>query len=1031
MDAGNYEIVDQETTTATIAPKGLVVSGITAGGKDYDGNTIAAVDAFFATLDGLISGDELAIDTVNGTFEDKNAADGKTVNLSTTYAGADLGNYDITDQATTSASIAKLVVEVEGVTGVDRTYDATRIAGLTGTATIDEIAGDDLRVVGVGKGLFDDSNVGNDKTVSVGGFELAGADSLNYEIRQPTNVTANVTPAALTVTANDDARFVTQADPTDFAGVRFDGFRGVDGTEQLTGTASVVRDRTVGDELAGQYAGVLRASGLDSLNYDLTYQAGDFQIIPAEQLLIRVTDGSSTFGEQFEANLTSAQYLDSGNVIQDLSITSLGNNRYSVTDTAGGSAGFEIGLIDPTRSTGGHVRVGSYGFNVQNATQTGGNFRGPIAVVGSHSIGRSGIGIGASGVNKVYDGTSSMTNLLLNLNGTRAGDWLNINGVGNFSSRNAGTNLGYNVANLQLGGADSNNYFLTGGATLAGSDGIITPRPVAITAESISKVYDGNAIGSATTDYIDSLNAALVGGDIAQSLSLSFDDKDVGIGKTVRAADLIVNDGNGGLNYDFSYQDSTSGIITRLDSVRWIGGNTGNWNDPSNWAGGAIPDLANVANVVVPADVDVTFDATTPGPVQLDSLAGGDLSQTGGTLLVRDSVSLGGLNQSGGVLSADTLTVDRFDQTGGTVTTTGDFRVTEHFSQFGNVSVSAGGNVSVTQRTGRLDLVNLIAGGNASIETLDGPMQLGNLDVGGDLTLNSSDDIEQRPGDGIIVRGTSTIAAGGDITLEGTGNDFVGPVNLKGENISIHDHAGGLILNDVDARGALEAVAAEGDLTQTAGGRVSVVGETTLAAKGDVVLNNDQNRLGGGVNVLAENATLRQGGGDLVLGLIQIFCQFIVEVLDGDLRQQPGGQLETGCDASLLASGSINLPNESNRFGGTVTVDGRGVNVRSGQAFRLSRTGNALAANFTEVLASSVNDVFVRPQRVAQIDSSAKVVSVVPTNGWYQRFTDFLRDLASRDPLAADGGDGGDGNALTAGDVVRQDGEVSLVKRLR
>jgi hypothetical protein len=44
--------------------------------------------------------------------------------------------------------------------------------------------------------------VGTNKPVTVSGFTLSGADATNYNVVQPTGLTANVTPAALTVSTN-------------------------------------------------------------------------------------------------------------------------------------------------------------------------------------------------------------------------------------------------------------------------------------------------------------------------------------------------------------------------------------------------------------------------------------------------------------------------------------------------------------------------------------------------------------------------------------------------------------------------------------------------------------------------------------------------------------------------------------------------------------------------------------------------------------------------------------------------------------
>ncbi len=62
------------------------------------------------------------------------------------------------------------------------------------------LAGDAVTVGGTGSGNFNNKNVGNGKAVTVTGYTLSGADAGNYTVVQPTAVTANITPASLTVT---------------------------------------------------------------------------------------------------------------------------------------------------------------------------------------------------------------------------------------------------------------------------------------------------------------------------------------------------------------------------------------------------------------------------------------------------------------------------------------------------------------------------------------------------------------------------------------------------------------------------------------------------------------------------------------------------------------------------------------------------------------------------------------------------------------------------------------------------------------
>ena len=91
--------------TASIARAALTVSGITAADKAFDGSTAATVSTANATLAGKFGSDDITLAST-GQFSDAAAGVGKTVNLSSTYGGADIGNYLVTGQAQAIASIA-------------------------------------------------------------------------------------------------------------------------------------------------------------------------------------------------------------------------------------------------------------------------------------------------------------------------------------------------------------------------------------------------------------------------------------------------------------------------------------------------------------------------------------------------------------------------------------------------------------------------------------------------------------------------------------------------------------------------------------------------------------------------------------------------------------------------------------------------------------------------------------------------------------------------------------------------------------
>src|SRR5439155_1224855 len=70
--------------TLTVNAKALAVTGITANNKVYDGGTSATLNIGTATLNGVVSGDTITLNTGSsaGAFVSKTVGTGKTVNVS-------------------------------------------------------------------------------------------------------------------------------------------------------------------------------------------------------------------------------------------------------------------------------------------------------------------------------------------------------------------------------------------------------------------------------------------------------------------------------------------------------------------------------------------------------------------------------------------------------------------------------------------------------------------------------------------------------------------------------------------------------------------------------------------------------------------------------------------------------------------------------------------------------------------------------------------------------------------------------------
>ena len=101
-----------------------------------------------------------------------------------------MGNYTITDQATTTANVTPKALAVSGVTAADKMFDGNTTAAVSGTgAKFDGlVAGESIQVAAVGQ--FSDSNPGQAKVVS---YDISGTTLSNYSAVKAA-VTANITP---------------------------------------------------------------------------------------------------------------------------------------------------------------------------------------------------------------------------------------------------------------------------------------------------------------------------------------------------------------------------------------------------------------------------------------------------------------------------------------------------------------------------------------------------------------------------------------------------------------------------------------------------------------------------------------------------------------------------------------------------------------------------------------------------------------------------------------------------------------------
>ncbi|CAM4188485.1 YDG domain-containing protein [Comamonas aquatilis] len=647
-DAGNYTITNQATTTASITPKTLTVSQITAADKVYDGTAAANVVTGSVQYTGLVVNDDVKLVSSTGVFGNKHAGNGKTVTLSNSYSGTDKGNYLIVDQTSTQASISqaqlqistndvtkvydgttavfggaamavggtqlfggdtltggnfayadknagagskmvtvsgvsvsdgnsggnyavsyvnntgstinKAALTVNGITAADKVYDGNTnvlvsTAGLNYTGLL---AGD--QVTTDVSGQFVDRNAGIGKTVTLLS-SYGGTDVGNYLISSQASANATISKAGLTVTANDDARFVTRSDIAGYNGVHYSGFVGGDTAASLDLSGLVVNRPNAGINVgAGVYAGALQASGVSSGNYSISYAAGNYTILAANNALVKTVNQETSYGTVPTYTVASVEYMDNNNLISTLMQSGHSGNSYSYSDGAGGTLSFALGPRTPNLSSSGLVSVGNYTIADANPVIGGGNLAGAVTFIGNLAVQAKAVSVSAGGVSKIYDGTTAMNGVTLNLSGQFGGDTVTVNGRGNFSQKNVGNNLSYSVTDMALDGADGANYYLSGGSSLSGNNGSITPKTITVGGiTAADKVYDAGKSATVNTSGAN-YGGLITGDDVGVIATGLFGDKNVGQGKTVTLSSSYSGADKG--NYIFIDQASTTAAIT-------------------------------------------------------------------------------------------------------------------------------------------------------------------------------------------------------------------------------------------------------------------------------------------------------------------------------------------------------------------------------------------------------------------------------------------------------------------------------------
>ena len=197
IHAGTYEVrvsvsengdftAASDTKAYTIRQREVVISGITAKGKVYDGTADAELDYSKAVFAGAVKGDSLTV-SAEGTFADSNAAKGKTVTITKpVLGGGSAGDYILADngqQTSTTADISPKEITVK-ITPNGGIYEGTITPA---TAVLNGLVGeDDPEIILTYAGRANDGTAADGKVLSKAGTYTVTASikDSNYSLKE-------------------------------------------------------------------------------------------------------------------------------------------------------------------------------------------------------------------------------------------------------------------------------------------------------------------------------------------------------------------------------------------------------------------------------------------------------------------------------------------------------------------------------------------------------------------------------------------------------------------------------------------------------------------------------------------------------------------------------------------------------------------------------------------------------------------------------------------------------------------------------
>ena len=423
----NHTDTEALNLSVTIGKKDIVISGIAAQDKVYDGTTAATLVYDQVVYSGIVEGDVLTV-TADGAFTDANAGADKTVSIShLTLDGASIANYQLAAEGQQSLATATISKAASSVAKAPMALSLTYTGSPQTLAESGEGAGGLMQYSLSEVGPFTDA-------VPTG--TAAGSYTLYYMVQGDGNhLNGAVAHIVVTIAAKVvDKPVIVVSEPT----FVYDG-------EAKCPSVTVKDGETV----------------IPATEYVVTYEsnvnAGDAKVIITD-----VEGGNYIVSGEAPFTIVKADAtITKEPVAMTLTYTGAPQTLIAAGESLDGNLLYSIDGVSYQTALPTGTLAGEY--TVYYKVQGDANHTDTEALNLSVTIGKKDIVIsGIAAQDKVYDGTTAATLVYDQVvySGIVEGDVLTVTADGAFTDANAGADKTVSISHLTLDGASIANYQL-------------------------------------------------------------------------------------------------------------------------------------------------------------------------------------------------------------------------------------------------------------------------------------------------------------------------------------------------------------------------------------------------------------------------------------------------------------------------------------------------------------------------------------------------------------------------------------------